>query len=322
MNILVKLLSDAEHFCLWIDEKDLLNQLIEKAFACKSGLREIVNLSSAYVNEDITIISEKLIIAIKASKVAGVYDQGDKCDLELALAKYLWKIQVNILLSGVQKPTIEQIQKHLKEGMSMEISPKDHYMLKLTNVNCLVMHWVEIAKKASNDSGAHSLDKVYELVAEGENLPVDVNEELRMLRARCMLYCICRTPFDPGRMIACYQCSEWYHFDCMKLSCTQDMYICPACIPCTTLPTNHDRLTSGKLEEPKTPSPRHTNPRKKQKRDVPNHTCIMFASRNEDGSNFRYPNGKECLRWRNRKPFRRATRRRVELQSLSPFLYA
>lgn len=322
LNILVKLLSDAEHFCLWIDEKDLLNQLIEKAFACKSGLREIVNLSSAYVNEDITIISEKLIIAIKASKVAGVYDQGDKCDLELALAKYLWKIQVNILLSGVQKPTIEQIQKHLKEGMSMEISPKDHYMLKLTNVNCLVMHWVEIAKKASNDSGAHSLDKVYELVAEGENLPVDVNEELRMLRARCMLYCICRTPFDPGRMIACYQCSEWYHFDCMKLSCTQDMYICPACIPCTTLPTNHDRLTSGKLEEPKTPSPRHTNPRKKQKRDVPNHTCIMFASRNEDGSNFRYPNGKECLRWRNRKPFRRATRRRVELQSLSPFLYA
>lgn len=47
--------------------------------------------------------------------MAGVYDQGDKCDLELALAKYLWKIQVNILLSGVQRPTIEQIQKHLKE---------------------------------------------------------------------------------------------------------------------------------------------------------------------------------------------------------------
>lgn len=62
-----------------------------------------------------------------------------------------------------------------------------------------------------------------------------------MLRARCMLYCICRKPFDPGRMIACYRCSEWYHFDCMKLSCTQDIYICPACNPCTGLPTNHDR---------------------------------------------------------------------------------
>ncbi|PNX85481.1 lysine-specific demethylase 5D, partial [Trifolium pratense] len=130
LNILVKLLSDAEHLCFGIDERDLLNQLIEKGFACKSALREIVNLSSAY-----------------ASKVAGVYDQGGNCDLELALARYLWKSQVNILLSSEQKPTVEQIQKHLKEGMSMEISPKDHYMLKLTNVNCLGLHWVELAKK-------------------------------------------------------------------------------------------------------------------------------------------------------------------------------
>jgi histone demethylase JARID1 len=73
------------------------------------------------------------------------------------------------------------------------------------------------------------------------------------------------------------------------------------------------RLTTGKLEEPKTPSPRHTNPRKKQKRD-------MFAPRNEDGSDFRYSNGTKCLRWKNRKPFRRVTKRRLELQSLSPFL--
>ncbi|KAL5098856.1 hypothetical protein RYX36_003183 [Vicia faba] len=319
LNILVELLSDAERFCLWIEEKDLLNQLIEKAFACKSGLREIVNHSSAYVDEDITTISENLIIAIKASKVAGVYDQGDRCDLELALTKYLWKIQVNILLSGAVKPTIEEIQKHLKEGISMEISPKDHYMLKLTNVKCLGLHWVELAKKISNDSGALGLDKVYELVAEGENLPVDVNEELKMLRARCMLYCICRKPFDPGRMIACYQCSEWYHFDCMKLSCTQDIYICPACNPCTGLPTNHDRLTTGKLEEPKTPSPRHNNPRKKRKRDVPSHTCKVYAPRNEDDSNFRL-DGIECLRWKIRKSFKRVTKRRVELQSLSPFI--
>lgn len=47
--------------------------------------------------------------------MGGVYDESDNCDLELALAKFLWKVQVNILLNGVQKPTIEQIQKHLKE---------------------------------------------------------------------------------------------------------------------------------------------------------------------------------------------------------------
>jgi histone demethylase JARID1 len=51
--------------------------------------------------------------------VAGVYDQGGNCDLELALARYLWKIRVNILLSGEQKPTVEQIQKHLKEVSSL-----------------------------------------------------------------------------------------------------------------------------------------------------------------------------------------------------------
>lgn len=47
--------------------------------------------------------------------MAGVCDQGDSCDLELALAKHLWKIQVNTVLSGAVKPTIEEIQKHLKE---------------------------------------------------------------------------------------------------------------------------------------------------------------------------------------------------------------
>lgn len=79
------------------------------------------------------------------------------------------------------------------------------------------------------------------------------------------------------------------------------------------------RLTSGKFEEPKTPSPRHSNPRKKQKRDVHSLTCNTFATRDED-SECRYPSGIECLRWQNRKPFRRAAKKRVELRSLSPFL--
>ncbi|XP_027329808.1 lysine-specific demethylase 5B isoform X2 [Abrus precatorius] len=316
LKILAELMADAEHFCLWIDERDVLSQLVEKALSCKSCLREIVTHASADVYEDISAISEKLATALKASKVAVVYDQHDNCDLELALAKNLWKIQANRLLNGVQKPSVKLIQKHLKEGVAADISPEDHYMLKLTNVNCLGLQWVELANKVAIDFGALDLDKVFELVAEGENLPVDVTEELRILRARCMLYCICRKPFDPQRMIACYHCNEWYHFDCMKLPCTREVYICPACNPCTEgLPTNHDRLTSGKFEEPKTPSPRHTNPRKKQKRDVPSLTCNMFATRNQDSCN-----GIESLRWQSRKPFRRAARKRVELRSLSPFL--
>ncbi|TKY70948.1 Lysine-specific demethylase 5B [Spatholobus suberectus] len=320
LKVLTELMSDAEQFCLWIDERDVLSQLVEKALSCKSCLSKIVILASANVDEDISVVSEKLVTAVKASKVAVVYDQHDTCDLELALAKNFWKIHVNRLLNGVPKPTIQQIQKHLKEGLAMDILPEDRHMLKLTNVNCLGLQWAELAKKVATDSGALSLDKVSELVVEGENLPIDVNEELRILRARCMLYCICRKPFDPQRMIACYHCNEWYHFDCMKLPCPREVYICPACNPCTEgLPSNHDRLTSGKFEEPKTPSPRHSNPRKKQKRDVPSLTCNMFATRNQD-SEFRYSTGIGCLRWQNRKPFRRAAKKRVELRSLSPFL--
>ena len=34
--------------------------------------------------------------------------------------------------------------------------------------------------QVATDSGALSLDKVFELVVEGENLPVDVDEELKV----------------------------------------------------------------------------------------------------------------------------------------------
>jgi len=85
----------------------------------------------------------------------------------------------------------------------MGISPEDHYMLKITDVNSLGLQWAEIAKKVlffplvillcpllhwltfhfkyeqvASDCGALSLDKVLELVVEGEKLPVDANEEL------------------------------------------------------------------------------------------------------------------------------------------------
>ncbi|CAL0331986.1 unnamed protein product [Lupinus luteus] len=316
LKVFTELLSEAEHFCLWIDERDVLNQVVEKALACKCYLRAIVNLALANVEEDISTVSEKLTIAIKACEVAGVCDKQDNSDLELALAKNLWKIRAKRLLNDVRKPTIQQVQKHLKQGLALEISPEDHYMLKLTNVNHVSLQWAELAKKVANDSGELALHKVFELVEEGENLLVDVDEELRILRARCMLYCICRKPFDPIRMIACVHCSEWYHFDCMKLPSTRDVYICPACNPCPeVLPTNHERLSSGKFEEPKTPSPRHTNPRKKR-------SYKMYERGNEDrdNSNYGYSSGIEFVRWQNRKPFRRATKKRVELRSLSPFL--
>lgn len=52
---------------------------------------------------------------------------------------------------------------------------------------------------------------------------------LQLLRDRSMLYCICRRPYDQRKMIACDQCDEWYHFDCVNISSAPRIYVCPAC---------------------------------------------------------------------------------------------
>lgn len=91
----------------------------------------------------------------------------------------------------------------------MEVSPEDHYMLPLAKLNCLYLQWAERTKKVQNlvcpffsplalslslmqllctfhvqvaaDSRALGLDKVFELIAEGENLPVKVEEDIRVI---------------------------------------------------------------------------------------------------------------------------------------------
>ncbi|KAK9983523.1 hypothetical protein SO802_033048 [Lithocarpus litseifolius] len=69
------------------------------------------------------------------------------------------------------------------------------------------------AVNVATDSGALSLDKVFELIMEGENLPSYLEKEIK--RA----------------MIAFDQCDEWYHFDCINLVSPPKVYICPACKP-------------------------------------------------------------------------------------------
>jgi histone demethylase JARID1 len=47
--------------------------------------------------------------------VAGVCDNQDKCDLELASARNSWRVRVKRLLEDAQKPTMQHIQRHMKE---------------------------------------------------------------------------------------------------------------------------------------------------------------------------------------------------------------
>lgn len=100
---------------------------------------------------------------------------------------------------------------------------------------------------------------MYGLIIEGESLTVHVEKELKVHAVHCLihdcwgvvlvlfytnriplqllldrsvLYCICRKPYDNRAMIACDQCDEWYHFDCIKLhGPPPKTFYCPACRP-------------------------------------------------------------------------------------------
>jgi len=108
------------------------------------------------------------------------------------------------------------------------------------------------AEKVKSDSGVLALDLVHGLIAEGENLCVHFEKELKLLRDRSVLYCICRKPYDNRAMIACDQCDEWYHFDCINLlGPPPETFFCPACHPnngevSISLPrTDHDEDRSS-----------------------------------------------------------------------------
>lgn len=52
---------------------------------------------------------------MQAIELGGFYDDEGYCNLTLAISRYSWKVKVHRLLEGSQKPTIQQIQQHLKE---------------------------------------------------------------------------------------------------------------------------------------------------------------------------------------------------------------
>ncbi|KAK2664046.1 hypothetical protein Ddye_002620 [Dipteronia dyeriana] len=322
---LIEHLSDSENFLIGIEERVMLQSVVDDALACKTFLTDTVEFAFSYVDKDLSIICNKLTTALKAIEVAGVYDHQSKKALDLALARHSWRVKVNKLLEGATKPTIQQIQHYLKEGLDMNISPEDYFRQKLKELNQTGLQWIDQAKKVATDSGASSLDKVFELITEGESLPVYMEKELKLLRARSMLYCICRKPYDGRAMIACDQCDEWYHMDCIRLRSSPKIFICAACKPeaeelLSTSAMMDDERLSPKFVEPKTPSPTHTKLRKKEKKVVPTLTQKMLAFTNSSRI-FNYSSGIDGLWWRNRKPFRRAARKRTVLENLSPFIH-
>ncbi|URE27975.1 JmjC domain, hydroxylase, partial [Musa troglodytarum] len=232
MKSFCEFLSAAKDFRARFKELNLVEEIVKQALECKSNLTEIVHHTISYHGNDLSSISESLLNALKAIAVAGIYDHEDCSNLELALSKNSWKVRVKKLLRGSKKPVLQQIQRLIKEGIAMGIASEDHFMREIAEVRQISLRWADVAKKVISDSGELALSEVYKLISEGENLPLNLEKELKSLRARSLLYCICRKPYDQRAMIACDQCDEWYHFDCIDLrEPPRKTFYCPACRP-------------------------------------------------------------------------------------------
>ncbi|XP_073316103.1 lysine-specific demethylase JMJ17 [Primulina huaijiensis] len=322
LDKLAILLSDANDLCMWNKERRILHQVVEKAHACNDFLTELVDFALAYVAKDLTIVIGKLCTALKATEVAAACDGLGIKKLELALARNSWKIRAGKLLESSEKPTVQQIQHYLKEGDAANIPPEDYYRLTLAELRNVGLQWANIAKKVSMDGGLLELNKVFELIMEGENLPVYCGKELKLLRDRSMLYCICRRPYDQRSMVACDKCNEWYHFDCVEISIAPKIYICPACDLhpngdfCESTSITQERYSCSKFEEPHTPLRRS-----ELRRNSQIHKSLKKAFMDVDSTAIRNFSGSDRLLWRNRKTLRRAARKRTELETLSPFFY-
>ncbi|KAK9094803.1 hypothetical protein Scep_026272 [Stephania cephalantha] len=327
LKMLVELLSAAQDFCVWIEEVDMVHNIVEQALSCRKYLTEIVNSALAYVYRDVISISHKLLIAMKALAITGVHDNEAFSILELALTRHSWKVRTKKLLEGSQKPLIQQIQRMLKEGSAIKVPSEDYFMQKLTEVKQIGLQWAETAKKVACDSGALGLDEVFELIAEGEDLPVCVEKEIKLLRDRSVLYCICRKPYDQRPMIACDSCDEWYHFDCVNLQGPlPKTYMCPACMPLSGDTMNlsptveKEESMDGKEDVgPQTPSPRCAEFKRFKKMKSRRHKKkLVIADLSEV---LRHCSGTNQLWWSIRKPLRRTSRKRAELHNLSPFFH-
>ncbi|WVZ78347.1 hypothetical protein U9M48_026076 [Paspalum notatum var. saurae] len=232
LTALTELVFSAKGFYWGIEEINLLEEIVEKACNINAYLMQILDDSYSYHGEDLTVIYKSLLIALKVTSASGLYNHYVSCKVESVLGRYLWKKQIHKLLCGGKKTSIQEVLRLDEEGSHLEICGEDFFKLEISKIKEASLRWMTKAEKVARDSGELALDLVYGLIVEGESLSVHFEKELKLLRDRSVLYCICRKPYDNRAMIACDQCDEWYHFDCINLlGPPPETYFCPACHP-------------------------------------------------------------------------------------------
>ncbi|TVU07513.1 hypothetical protein EJB05_40869, partial [Eragrostis curvula] len=232
LSTLTELLSSANGFYTGIEELDLLKEIVEKAHNLNAYLMQVLNDSESYHGDDLSVICKSLLFALKAISASGLLDHHVKYKIDFVLSRYLWKRRIQNLLCSRKKTPVQEILRLDKEGSDLGICGEDFFKLEISKIKETSLQWLARAAKVAVDSGELALDLVYGLIIEGESLSVDVEKELELLRDRSVLYCICRKPYDNRAMIACDQCDEWYHFECINLvGPPAGTFFCPACHP-------------------------------------------------------------------------------------------
>lgn len=232
LSALTELRSFTKGFYAGIEELDLLGEIVKKGCDFKSHLMQILHDADSYDGKDLRVMCKPLLVALKATTAAGLYDQEVNRNIELVLRRYSWKKQIHKISCGGMKISIQHVMRLDKEGSNLEISGEDFFKLEICKIKEASQQWLAKAEKVAFDCGELPLDLVYELIVEGKKLSVHVEKELKLLRDRSILYCICRKPYDNRAMIACDQCDEWYHFDCINLcGPPPETFYCPACCP-------------------------------------------------------------------------------------------
>ncbi|XP_020571581.1 lysine-specific demethylase 5B [Phalaenopsis equestris] len=321
----VKLVSAAEDFYPGIEEVTLGQEIVKLASECQSNLSWVVDHANTHY-KDFNVVSEYLVCALKVTLVAGLYDHDGCHKLQTALSRHAWNVRVKTLLSGAKKTTMQHVKHIEKEGLEMGITHQDHFMLEIAKVKQACLQWLDSTKKAVSDLGELALSRVFELMIEGESLPVHFDEEMKLLRTRSILYCICRKPDDRRPMIACDHCDEWYHFDCLKLhEAPRKAFLCPACKPLNgklvsfPRPVYHEERTRND-GEPQTPAC-HESKRRKQTGKFGSCLEGEIVDAVDKDSNFLKCYSEIDHLWRmKRRPLQRASRKHGNLGSFYQLL--
>ncbi|KAI3717976.1 hypothetical protein L1987_69941 [Smallanthus sonchifolius] len=82
-----------------------------------------------------------------AVEVTGVYDRESNCKFDLALAGNSWRVRASKLLKGSQKPSFHQVQRLLKEGLTINIALEDYFWHRLETMKQFGLQWAMKAKK-------------------------------------------------------------------------------------------------------------------------------------------------------------------------------